>query len=97
MFELNGKRISFEDIQDLGSGEARKVICKEKSVRIFNHSVVNSKCKITCYRQTEEWASNIAAIAFFYFGSLYCSGSEAERYTRIYTALADGNTEASDE
>lgn len=50
-----------------------------------------------CYGETKLWDSRNEALEFFFEGMLNCEGSEAERYTRIYSKLKSGYTYATDE
>ena len=58
----------------------------------------NDVVTVTCYRETKTY-KRADAMAFFLEGMAWCdpSSSEHDRYAKIYTALARGETVVTDE
>lgn len=53
--------------------------------------------KVTCYGSTETWDSRKDAMEFYLRAMASSEGSEQSRYTKVYTELAMGLPECTDE
>lgn len=85
-------------VDDIGSvmvhwdnGSSLSLVYGEDSAWIL------STVTTVCYGEKQVWISRKDAMDFFLDGMMNSEGSEAERYTRIYTQLCEGSTFATDE
>ena len=73
------------------NGSGLNVVYGEDSCRKLD------SVKVTCYGSTETWDSRKDAMEFYLRAMASSEGSEQSRYTKVYTELAMGLSDCTDE